>query len=211
MKNFAMPTFIQSLFVKIFDFVFPPTSSELILREANSQILKTLYNPRQKDGIIYLSNYHHQLIQTAVTANKFANHPGASKILAELLDLWIVEQPTPSLFIPIPLSQSRLRERGHNQVETILHASKLDLNIKINLLKRVRDTTPQTNLTKSAREKNLIDAFVTTENIKSLPENLQLVLVDDVMTTGTTLKEAKQALSASLPTNTKIICLALAH
>jgi ComF family protein len=211
MKNLEITIFIQSLFVKIFDFIFPPSPAELVLRNVNSVLLKSLYQPNQKENIIYLSEYRETIIQTAITTNKFHANVSASKILAGLLDIWIEKQTAPSVYIPIPLSQNRLRERGHNQVETVLRASNLKLDIRTDLLKRIKDTTPQTKLHKSEREKNLVGAFAVTEKIKSLPENLQIILVDDVITTGTTLLEAKQTLKKYLPAHIKIICLAIAH
>jgi predicted amidophosphoribosyltransferase len=111
--------------------------------------------------------------------------------------------------IPIPLSPARLRARGYNQVLEILQANPLDpkYTILTNVLVRTRNTRPQTELARSERLTNMHDVFgvVHGESIAGK----HILLVDDVTTTGTTLKTAKAALLPYAPAS--ITCLALAH
>ena len=96
--------------------------------------------------------------------------------------------------IPIPLGGNRLRERGYNQSERIAAAlgSRVQLSVRCDLLQRVRETRTQTALTPEARHANVSGAF------RAGPvKGLELVLVDDVFTTGATLAAAAAALVGS--------------
>lgn len=93
--------------------------------------------------------------------------------------------------IPIPLGGHRLRDRGYNQSERIAAAlgSRVKLSVRCDLLRRVRETRTQTALTPEARHANVSGAF------RAGPvRGLELVLVDDVFTTGATLAAAAAAL-----------------
>jgi ComF family protein len=93
--------------------------------------------------------------------------------------------------IPIPLGGQRLRERGYNQSERIATAlgARVTLPVRSALLRRVRETRTQTALTPEARHANVSGAF------QAGPvKGLELVLVDDVFTTGATLAAAATAL-----------------
>jgi len=96
--------------------------------------------------------------------------------------------------IPIPLGGRRQRQRGYNQSEQIAVAlgSRVGLPLRADLLQRVRETRTQTALTPEARHANVAGAF------RAGPVGgLDLVLVDDVFTTGATLAAAAAALSAA--------------
>lgn len=94
--------------------------------------------------------------------------------------------------IPMPLGRRRLRERGYNQSECIAAAlgARLGVPVRTDLLQRVRETRTQTALTPEARHANVAGAFHAAE-----VAGLELVLVDDVFTTGATLAAAGAALA----------------
>lgn len=94
--------------------------------------------------------------------------------------------------IPVPLGRRRLRERGYNQSERIARAlgSCLGIPVRADLLHRVRETRTQTALTPEARHANVAGAFGA-----GAVSGLELVLVDDVFTTGATLAAAGAALA----------------
>jgi ComF family protein len=94
--------------------------------------------------------------------------------------------------IPVPLGRRRLRERGYNQSEQIAAAlgACLAVPVHTDLLERRRETPTQTALTPEARHANVAGAFHA-----GAVAGLELVLVDDVFTTGATLAAAGAALA----------------
>lgn len=102
--------------------------------------------------------------------------------------------PEADVIIPVPITKKRLKERGFNQ--TLLIARRLGVRYNIpvhfNLLAKIKDTEHQVLLTGSKRRLALKGAFKTTQKI----EGQRIILVDDVMTTGTTLNECAKTLIA---------------
>ena len=96
--------------------------------------------------------------------------------------------------IPVPLHKSRHRERGFNQSEIVAQEiSKLTgLYVLKNALKRKKNTKDQTNLSPQQREENVKGAFVVTQ--PDMINGKNIILVDDVITTGATLSECARML-----------------
>jgi ComF family protein len=95
--------------------------------------------------------------------------------------------------VPVPLHWTRLRERGFNQSELIARywASLVGIKVVTNALKRTKKTASQQELGKWQRQTNVIDAFKA--NAK-LVAGKQIILVDDVCTSGATLLECAKTL-----------------
>jgi ComF family protein len=91
----------------------------------------------------------------------------------------------------VPLTKRRRNERGYNQAEKIaFYLSRLKNKNSVCLLKKNKETDSQTKLNKKDRLKNLKDVFIFSSKI--VPKNI--VLVDDVVTTGSTLNECAKVL-----------------
>ncbi len=97
------------------------------------------------------------------------------------------------IFTPIPLSSSKFRTRGYNQSEILAKELSRHFNFSlINYLKRIRNTKTQVGLSSTRRKENIKNAFVLIPNAGI--KNKNIFLVDDVVTTGSTLVEASKVL-----------------
>ena len=143
--------------------------------------------------------YAHPL-DLLLTRLKFGRNLAAGRVLSEL---WLeafedAPPPRPDLLIAVPLHPSRLRERGYNQALELAKplARALRIPLAENLLSRTRATPAQANLDAVTRRQNLRGAFEF--DSRALPDRklstLHVALVDDVMTTGATLRECARLL-----------------
>lgn len=103
---------------------------------------------------------------------------------------------TDSSVIPIPLHPVKYRERGYNQAELIAQgfAKVMGLNVNTKVLQRIKNTRSQTKLTKEERIKNMTGAFKLSKN--NFSKN-NIILIDDVYTTGTTMNSAAETLKSA--------------
>lgn len=97
-----------------------------------------------------------------------------------------------NLIIPIPLHLRRLEKRGYNQAGIIAEAlgKKLGIPVDERILKRQKNTKPQKELNHQERQKNMRNAFVARKKL----EGENILLVDDIYTTGSTIEEAAKEL-----------------
>ena len=101
--------------------------------------------------------------------------------------------------IPVPLASSRLRQRGFNQSAEIGAVLALSWKIPMwtDVLSRASSTRSQTQLTPAERQSNVAGAFVVTAAARSRLGGAHVILLDDVVTTGATLRSAAGALFAA--------------
>jgi len=130
---------------------------------------------------------------------KYQHVKSAASLLGNFLNRALAETalPVDLLVVAVPLAKTRRRDRGFNQAEEIARAfvrRRRSAGIELNTasLVRTRDTASQTGLTRHQRRLNLRGAFAVTQ-----PERIKgrsILLVDDVMTTGTTAGECARVL-----------------
>ncbi len=203
---------MRKLLTACIDTLFPPSADALLLRKARDHHEGPLpYQPGSYKNILFLTSYRLPLVQAAIRENKFHHDRQASELLASLLRQWHSQSTRRIAFVPIPLGPKRQRERGHNQVVTVLEAAGLMDHTYSKILKRAVETLPQSHLDRAARTHNLDNAFVCSEDCTVLEKYDEVILLDDVVTTGTTLEAARIALAPHLPRQCRLRCLALAH
>lgn len=201
---------MQKLLTVFTDLIFPPSPESKLIRSTTETAILSLYQPNIHENVTYLSCYESSIIKAAIVENKFYHNQTAARLLGVLLQHWITNNKGHFVFVPIPLSRARLRNRGHNQIETILQTTLGKMNCETTVLQRTVNTTPQSHLPKSKRQKNIKHAFSC--NLQAVnPAWETVVLVDDVVTTGATMKAARASLAPHLAPHTKLICLAIAH
>jgi len=123
---------------------------------------------------------------------KFHGDLAAGRLLANLLADGLRDAPRPQAMVPVPLHRSRLRERGYDQALELAKSlsRRTGIPLRASALRRTRGTARQSELDLSARQRNLRGAFAV--NLGDMPKHI--ALVDDVMTTGATLRECAQTL-----------------
>jgi ComF family protein len=114
--------------------------------------------------------------------------------------------------VPVPLHRARLRERGYNQSDEISRgvSGVTGFPVYRNLLRRVHNTTSQTTLSLEERRLNVAGAFVISRPALSHVRQRTFLIVDDVVTTGSTICECSKALLEACADRTIACSIALA-
>lgn len=177
------------------------------------------------EWIYPIYDYRHIPIKKAIWLLKYKNKQIFAKIFANILYGRILEELSDlaqfnnfknPILIPIPLSKKRIRERGFNQSILICNELiKLDkdqifknLKLEKDVLIKPKDGKHQAVIeNRSQRLKNVINSF-SIQNSEKI-KNRNIILIDDVTTTGATLTEAKKTLRNAGAK--KIIAFTIAH
>jgi len=175
---------------------------------------KNIDNLTFVDDIFYFYDFDNKIISDLIHVLKYKYAYDVARfisvlILNDFMNFYVSlkEKYGEFIFVPIPLNKKRFNERGFNQSEIILKKLKLKV---VNLLKRIKNTEHQASLSGSDRDNNLKNAFVLNNkiNIENY-KNYNIILFDDVVTTGNTIDECAKVLRSNGFKN-KIIGLAVA-
>jgi len=141
---------------------------------------------------------------------KFADHLENKHLLVQWLYLAgkDIFETNPDVILPVPLHYSRLFKRKYNQSAVLAHelSRKTGVLARYNILKKCRYTKPQVNCSGKQRQKNVKDAFVIKNSEFIRGKNI--VLVDDVYTTGSTLRECAKILKKAGAKNVSALTVA---
>ncbi len=175
--------------------------------------------------IFPLYDYRHPPIKKAMWLLKYKGNKRLAstfaeilyeKILEELSELAMMENFKKAILVPIPLSPKRYRERGYNQAELICKElikinnlrHGVDIELINNVLIKTQETEHQARIRdRRVRLKNLTNSFGI-KNVE-LIKNRNVILIDDITTTGATLNEARKILKQA--SAKKIIAFTVAH
>jgi ComF family protein len=137
-------------------------------------------------------------MRQAIHQLKYQNLKTLAPPLAELLRDYLLTNPVPAeILVPVPLHRKRLRERGYNQSRLLARelGKLIDLPVVDDCLIRQRHAPPQARTSTAAeRRSNTADAFVCRDHRL---RNKQVLLIDDVATSGATLDACAAALKAA--------------
>lgn len=146
------------------------------------------------------------------------------KIIEELSELSVLENFIEPILIPIPLSPKRYKERGYNQAELLCREiikinhlrHGVDLKFEKDILIKTKETEHQARLKdRRLRLKNLSGSFAVKNDKRNKEKNMNLIknkniiLIDDIATTGATLNEARKVLKKAGAR--KVIAFTVAH
>ncbi len=171
-------------------------------------------------SITSLFPYHDTIVHEAIWELKYRGNKKIAGLFARIIydilvehlsDAYLFETPATPLIIPIPSSRERRQERGFNQIELIARElARLDHNnfftVQDDVLVKSHTTLPQASLGRHARLTNVIGSFSLADHIQIeknkygngeknlIIKNKDIILLDDVATTGSTLEEAARVL-----------------
>ncbi|MCX5850308.1 MAG: ComF family protein [Deltaproteobacteria bacterium] len=154
---------------------------------------------------------YENIILKAIHQFKYGNNISIGAIFASFMsdfsfpDIDFTEY---SFIIPVPLHIKRLRERGFNQSLILARAieKKRQIPVNFSLLKRHKFTETQTGMNKTERKQNIKGAFEVGDNKKVAGNNI--ILVDDVYTTGATVNECAKTLIKAKAKKVTVLTLA---
>jgi ComF family protein len=151
------------------------------------------------DDSIHISVFSYErVVKDIIHLFKFNQYQPLGKIITEkglnFTDIKLFQKY--DFILPIPLTSKKKKSRGFNQTEIIakIISEKTKIPI-ISIIKKVKETMPQSILSKSEREKNLKGVFSIIKRIETNDyKDKTILIIDDVLTTGSTFKEVKKTL-----------------
>lgn len=158
---------------------------------------------------VYTLGLYRDHLQQAIQSFKYRNNLLLVQPLAAQLAARLVFEPGahPEVLVPVPLHPTRLRRRSYNQALLLARALSRRLELPTaHLLARTRATQTQQGLSAAERRQNLAGAFKLTAEVR----DKRVLLVDDVMTTGATIRECAQTLHRGGAAEIRVAVLARA-
>ncbi|WJW79629.1 ComF family protein [Bartonella sp. TP] len=157
---------------------------------------------------------HRDLASRLISRLKYGDREDLAPIFAyHMLKKWPQLIKDCDIIVPIALHYKRFLSRRYNQAALLAkHLAKLAQKpYNPNILKRLKNTKPQASLRSKAREQNVKSAFTCSEKYKPIIQNKTVLLIDDVYTTGATVKAASKILLRAGAKHVDVLTLSNAH
>ena len=187
--------------------------SYLLRKEAEAECgcIENFNNQESFSELLYLFNYK-GIIRDLILKFKFQSCPYVSKVFVNFLlknEKIFQKIEKYDTIIPVPISKERKKERGYNQ--SLVFARELckyleNVVLIDNCLYKIKNTVPQSTLTKQQREENIKNAYELKN--KQIIKNKKILLIDDIYTTGNTVNECAKILKAGNPKNIGVLTIA---
>ena len=213
---------INKLWKEVLDVIMPLRAHTMRIKKITTRNVSPV--PRVfhllHNDVTTLLSYQNNHVKDIILALKHERSERAAQICAHIVADYLIEEisalrvfsPRPILIMPVPLHESRMRERGFNQMERVLERLPLRLRdgtgatlIHDGLI-RTRATLAQARLPRATRLTNMRNAFAVRD--VSRVKGSHVFLIDDVTTTGATLEAAALPLRKAKAT---VTCIALAR
>lgn len=153
---------------------------------------------------VYLCNNHADLIEQGwyiasrtgplerlIDAYKFENAKAAYRPLAELLRARLPDLPKETVIVPIPTISRHIRQRGYDHVQLVARELGAQLGLRVRPCLRRATTTKQRDASRCQRELQAKQAFAVRDEVRP---DVPYLIIDDIATTGATLRHAAQVL-----------------
>ena len=144
------------------------------------------------DCNIYACALYDGIVKTLVRDLKYHKKKKLAKVQARLMyEYWQeLHKSADYLVVPVPIHKNRLKERKYNHMDLVADEFALLTNYKVekNLVIRTKDTQKQFHLNKTERIKNIKDAFAINKDV-DIEKTQKILIIDDITSTGITLKE----------------------
>jgi len=162
--------------------------------------------------VVVLTRYRQKAIKRLLRhAKYYSKYPAYSDILTFQKDFFqeYVKQGG-SVIVPVPMHFLRKWKRGYNHTEKISQIlwDMLDIPVYNNILKKKRYSKQQSHLSLLDRQRNLKNSYMCTKKISKIPKNSTIYLIDDIISTGSTLTEIVKTLQKEWFTDIRAIVLA---
>lgn len=151
------------------------------------------------------------IIRKKIIKYKFLNAPYLYYFFASVIldDLKLIEYIKKfDIIIPVPIHKKRRKKRGYNQSELIAKelSKKLNIQLHMNVLYKYINNLPQSSLNQEERKHNIKDAYILKN--KELIENKNILIFDDIYTTGNTVNECSKLLKSAQVNNIGVLTIA---
>lgn len=206
---------LNTIFVYIIDFIFPPNEYEIVIRDISYTSLINATKPAPTppyDFIKSILAYKDPLVRELVWQIKYKKNKKAFHLAGQAIyDFLSKYKENKIILVPIPISNKRLKERGYNQCELLINEIiKIDKNnifIKnTDILKRHIHKDKQTFKNRKQRIIESENIFLLIPNMNLLNE--KIIIIDDVVTTGSTAKQAYDLFIKNGYKNVEVLSLA---
>ena len=178
---------------------------ELVIKQY--EIKKLIYckkdNKKYFDYIFNTLKYE-DIIRKKIIEYKFGDKPYLykffSKIISKNIKTFGLFENNYDIIIPVPNYRKKKQLRGYNQTELIakeIAKQIINLEYEDKILLKIRNTIPQSSLSKKERKSNIKDVFIVNNKYIEELKDKRVILFDDIYTTGSTVNECSKVLKSN--------------
>jgi len=211
---------IREILDFLLELVFPSKLTEKRVRKMSFDDFNLIKEVRfdSQNNIYSFFKYKNPLAREAIRQIKYKKNVRLAKIIAliihselleEISDLVLFENFEKPTFVAIPMCDRERGQRGFNQIEilikSLMEIDEENFDYDFNLLRKMKDNKRQTELKREERLRNVKGVFEADKKVGGR----NIILIDDVLTTGATLGEARSVLKEAGAKN--VLCVVVAR